>query len=210
MRWVEKHKMPGSYNRKDHFYNKAKSQGFRSRAYFKLEELSAKYKLFRTGFKVLDLGAWPGGWLQFAGKAVGPKGLVLGLDLVEIEAFAESHIKTLRGDACDPHVQQQAVALAGAKFDVVLSDMSPKLSGVREADSAAAVALAEAALSACRFCLKEDGALVIKLFKGVGTEEFVRGARSSFKKLAREELEASRKTSNEYYLVGRGFRISNV
>jgi 23S rRNA (uridine2552-2'-O)-methyltransferase len=198
--------MAGTYNRKDSLYNRAKEQGFRSRAYFKLEELNRKYKLLKPGSRVLDLGAWPGGWLQYTEKTVGPNGVCVGIDLVEIEAFSSNYIKVLAGDVGDPGVLREALVLAGGKFDVVLSDMSPKLSGIREADNAAVLGLAELALASASDCLTAGGGLVIKVFKGGDTEAFVRRLKPLFGRLAREELDSSRKTSNEFYVVGLGYR----
>jgi 23S rRNA (uridine2552-2'-O)-methyltransferase len=202
--------VPGSYKRKDSFYAKAKEEGVRSRAYYKLEELNGKYHILKPGYRVLDVGAWPGGWLEYAAKAVGLSGYAVGVDLVEIEPFAAKQIGLIKGDAREGRVIREALALAGGQFDVVLSDMSPKLSGIREVDSVAVLELAELALQVAGSGLKRGGSMVIKVFKGGGTDEFVSQARRCFRKLVREELESSRKTSNEYYLVGSGFTSNNV
>jgi 23S rRNA (uridine2552-2'-O)-methyltransferase len=195
-----------SYDRKDKYYNLAKEQGFRSRAAFKLKELDKKYKLLERGFKVADLGAWPGGWMQVAAQTVGPRGLVVGIDLAEIEEFQDDNVLTIVGDVRDEEVILKAKEAASGYYDLVLSDMSPKLIGIKEADRAGAVGCAELALWACEELLKTDGTLVIKVFKNNETDEFVKVMRKSFTKIVRSELETTRKTSDEYYCLGFGFK----
>lgn len=198
--------MPGKYERKDHLYEKAKDTGLRSRAAFKLSEIDKKFKIFKRGFKILDLGAWPGGWLQVAGEAVGSEGLVVGIDLKQIEDLALSNIKVLCGDVREESLIQEALRIAGAQFDVLLSDMSPKLTGVREIDQIACVGCAELALWGASLTLKSGGTFIAKVFKSQETEGFVKSTRPLFNKLVREELDSSRKTSNEFYLIGLGYK----
>ena len=199
--------MSSEYNRKDHLYEKAKSEGYRSRAAYKLKELNQRFKLFNSGGKILDLGAWPGGWIQVAAEVVGPKGIIVGLDLVELEPFAEENVHLLVGSANDPELINQALALLGGNCDAVLSDMSQKLTGIKEADQAGSVACGEAALAAAERGLKRGGHMVVKVFKGNDTDQFVKSLRSRFNKISRAELDASRTTSNEYYIVAQGFGV---
>lgn len=198
--------MSGSYNRKDHLYHKAKSDGYRSRAAYKLEELNKRYGILKHGFKVLDLGAWPGGWMQIASRHVGYLGKVVGIDLAEIEAFDGTNIKVITGDVRDEENLSAALEWAGGRFDVVISDMSPKLSGIKEADRYGAVACAELAIWAAHHTLRSGGNVVIKVFKGNETEEFVKSIRPLFNKVARVELDSTRKTSNEFYIAAFGFK----
>ena len=198
--------MPGQYNRQDHYYLEAKGKGFRSRAAYKLLEIEKRRRLIKQGYKVLDLGAWPGGWIQVAASKVGSTGIVIGVDLVGLEPFAEPNVHLIVGDASARTVIAQALGIAGQKFDVVMSDMSPKLSGVKEADRAALIACADAAVMACRESLRIGGAVIIKVFKSNETETFVKSVRPLFNRLDRIELEATRKTSREFYLVGCEFR----
>lgn len=198
--------MSGRYNRKDRLYRKAKEEGFQSRAAYKLVEVQKKYKLLKSGAKVLDLGCWPGGWLQVASELVGDRGTVVGLDLAECEISISNNVKTLIGNANDPEALARCMELAGALFDVVLSDMSPKLSGIREVDQAASVECAQMARAACKTCLRGKGSLVIKLFKGPSSDEFVRDLKGEFVKLHRCELDATRSTSNEFYIVALEFK----
>ncbi len=196
--------MSGQYERKDHLYKKAKSQGIRSRANFKLEELNDKYKLLRQGHKVLDLGAWPGGWLQFILNCIGPSGKAVGIDLVEIDDLNDRRVKTIQGDVLDEAVISQALEFCGGNFNLVVSDMSPKLSGVRESDQARSVALNELAAEVAERTLLKGGNFVCKTFKGHETDLLFKKIKPKFNKLLRSELDSSRKTSNEYYIVGLG------
>lgn len=195
------------YNRKDHLYKKAKEEGFRSRAAYKISEIDQKYKILKRGSKVLDLGCWPGGWIQIAAQRVGPDGLVVGIDLVELEPFPDlAQVQLVVGDARDEANQEQMRALAGGQFDVVLSDMSPKLTGIKEADQAGTVACAELAAYIAQRMLAKGGALVMKVFKGNETEQFIRSIRSQYEKIVRTELDSSRNTSNEFYVVAFGYK----
>lgn len=198
--------MSHNYDRKDHYYQKAKDEGYRSRAAFKLIELNKKFKLFRKGGAVLDLGAWPGGWLQVAGKAVGRDGVAVGIDLVKLESFEDGNIVTFCGDVRDDQIMADAIKVAEHHFDVVLSDMSPKLSGIKELDAAATVGCAELAFYVSQKALKHGGTLVIKMFKNSDADQFVKQHRPYFTKVQRVELDSTRKTSNEFYFVGTGYK----
>ena len=124
------------YKRKDAFYKKAKQAGYRSRAAYKLRELSHSFGLLRPGQRVIDLGAWPGGWLQVAAELVGPQGRVIGIDLVPIAPLKTDNVTVIQGDATDPDQQRRLLSLLDGPADILLSDMAPKLSGVRERDEA--------------------------------------------------------------------------
>lgn len=198
--------MAGRYQRKDHLYRKAKAEGARSRAYYKLQELDRKYHLLHSGDFVVDLGAWPGGWLQYISKRVGNQGLAVGIDLAPIKEFSIPNIKVLQGDVRDDICLDAALKLSGRRFDVVLSDLSPKLSGVPEVDQAAATHLASAALAAARRTLRPGGAFTAKVFMSGEAQEFVQEVQAVFNKCSREALQSSRKTSVEFYVVGLGFQ----
>jgi 23S rRNA (uridine2552-2'-O)-methyltransferase len=200
--------MAGSYNRKDHLHQKAKEEGFRSRASYKLQELQKKYSVIKNGNKVLDLGCWPGGWLQVASKLVGPHGLVVGIDLVETEPLYLNNVVTITGDARDEEIREEAIAAAEGPFDVIVSDMSPKISGIPEVDRTATVGLNELTLWMATQIGRPGSTVIMKVFKGNETEEFFRKEmRPSFEKVVRTELDATRKTSSEFYLVGFGLKI---
>jgi len=202
--------MAGKYDRKDHLHQKAKSEGYRSRASYKLIELDSKHRLLKPGGKVLDLGAWPGGWLQVAAKKVGKSGLVVGVDLVEIEELSYSQVVTITGDIRDDEVIAQVLKLSQGGFDFVMSDMSAKLTGIRDVDNLASVGLVEMALYMAQMTLLPGGNFVAKVFKSNEAEQFVKNSRALFNKVIRAELSSSRKTSNEYYVVGLGYKGEEI
>lgn len=196
-----------TYDRKDKYYEKAKEEGYRSRAAYKLLELQKKFKIIDYGNTIMDLGAWPGGWLQVGGKLVGGRGRAVGIDLVEMGGFHDDRIITIIGDVRD--LEELLPKFESTKdikaFDVILSDMSPKLCGIREIDQAKSVGCAELAMYVAEKWLKKGGWWVVKVFKGNDTEEFYRSIRKKFEKLHRVELDSTRKTSDEFYLVGKGW-----
>lgn len=194
-----------AYKRKDGFYARAKAEGYRSRAAYKLQELARRYQLIRRGDHVVDLGAWPGGWLQVASELVGPSGVVVGVDLVAIEPLGLTNVVTLVGDAGDAAVQEQIREHSRGRIDVVLSDMAPKLSGIRDRDIARSEALAEAAVGVAAALLGPGGRLLMKVFSGADAEA-LRLARGAFAAVKLTKPEASRRESAEMYLIASGRR----
>jgi 23S rRNA (uridine2552-2'-O)-methyltransferase len=189
----------------DEFVKLAQARGYRSRAVFKLEELHARERLFKPGMTVLDLGAAPGGWSQFAAERVGKSGRIIALDLLPVEAIPG--VTTIQGDFQEEAVLDQLIeTLAGQSVDLVLSDMAPNMSGMRVVDQSRAIYLAELALDTARRVLKPGGSFVVKLFHGAGFDEFQRDARCSFGSLANRKPKASRDRSREVYLVAKNFR----
>jgi 23S rRNA (uridine2552-2'-O)-methyltransferase len=194
------------YNRKDHFYRQAKSAGYRSRAAYKLVELAKRYRLINRGDHVVDLGAWPGGWLQVAADLVGDRGRVIGVDLAAIEPLANPVITCLRGDATSSTVQNEIRRLADDRVDVVLSDMAPKLTGIRATDEARAGALTEAAAAIAVSLLRTGGRLVVKVFSSPETDAVVARLERCFDGVKRTRPDASRAGSDEMYVVALGYR----
>lgn len=197
----------GNYKRKDHLYQRAKEEGYRSRAAYKLKELQQKYKLFRKGMRVVDLGSFPGGWLQVALEETAPDGCVLGIDLRDVEQLqsAGRSAIVLKGDLRDEKAVMEIAERTGGKVDVVLSDLSPNLTGVHFQDAARSAELVDAAFEvACRL-LKKGGSFVAKIFPGPECEELAKQMKKRFKTFSRPVLGASRKSSKELYFVGRGF-----
>lgn len=187
----------------DVYVQRAKSEGYRSRAAYKLLEIAARDKLLKPGMVVVDLGAAPGGWSQVARTQVGARGLVLALDLLEMEPLPG--VTFLQGDFReDAVVAALAAALAGRTIDLVLSDMSPNISGIAMSDQARVMHLAELALEFSAKHLKHGGNLLVKVFQGSGFEEFLRQMRTQFKSVAARKPEASRGRSSELYLLGKG------
>jgi 23S rRNA (uridine2552-2'-O)-methyltransferase len=195
-----------AYRRKDSFYARAKAAGYRSRAAYKLQELAKRYQLVRRGDHVVDLGAWPGGWLQVAAELAGPQGIVAGVDLVAIDPLPDRTIATLVGDAREAAVQEALRQRCRGRVDVVLSDMAPKLSGIRDRDSARAAELGEAALAIARALLSPGGRFLVKVFTGPETDALAAAARRCFTAVKLTKPEASRKESSELYLVCAGFQ----
>lgn len=189
----------------DVWVQRAKAEGYRSRAAFKLMQLQERDRLLRPGMTVVDLGATPGGWSQVASKIVGPAGRVIAVDLLELEPLPG--VRFIRGDfGEDSTLRQVEALLEGRAVDLVLSDMAPNMSGIGDVDQIRAIGLAELALDfACR-ALKPDGAFVVKVFHGAGFDDLVRAAKRSFKRVVVRKPEASRGRSSENYLLAQGLR----
>jgi 23S rRNA (uridine2552-2'-O)-methyltransferase len=189
----------------DPYVQLARKEGWRSRAAFKLMEIDDRDKLLRRGEVVVDLGAAPGGWSQVAFKRVGDGGLVLGLDLLEMEPIHGVHF--IQGDFRDDAVLHRLEEMLGKReVGLVLSDMAPNMSGVPLVDQARIMHLAELGLEFCKVHLKPDGAFLVKAFQGSDYEGFVRTMRESFRTVVVRKPDASRDRSPELYLLGRTLR----
>ena len=188
----------------DVFVQRARSEGYRSRAAYKLLEIATRDKLLKSGMVVVDLGAAPGGWSQVAQAQVGARGLVIALDVLEMAPLPG--VKFLQGDFReDAMLDAIGQALAGRKIDLVLSDMSPNISGISMSDQARAMHLAELALEFSGNQLKPGGNLLVKVFQGSGFQAFFRVMQARFDAVTTRKPEASRGRSNELYLLGRGY-----
>lgn len=185
---------------KDHYFRKAKKENFLARAIYKLEEIQKKHKILKPGFRVLDLGASPGSWIQLASSVVGPSGLVVGIDLKPIEHTFPKYVKTLQGDIFDAEFVE-----AGLRdyipFDVVMSDMAPSTSGIKVADSARSALLVERALEIARLVLKPGGSFLTKIFQGSEFHELLLETKKAFAQTRVIKPEASRKQSREIYIL---------
>ena len=182
----------------DSYVRKARAQGYRSRAAYKLLEIDARENLLRPGMTVLDLGAAPGGWSQVAAAKVQPGGRVVAIDLLPIAPI--SGVTVLQGDF------REKMPLEGEKADVVLSDVSPNLSGIGNVDQARALELSGAAIDLCRKVLKPDGVFLTKAFQGEAFEELVASVKRSFGKVKVVKPPASRGESSETYVLARNLR----
>jgi 23S rRNA (uridine2552-2'-O)-methyltransferase len=187
----------------DAYVKRARQEGYRSRAAYKLMEIDARDRLLRPGMTVVDLGAAPGGWSQVAAERVGPKGRVLALDLLQMTPLAG--VEFLQGDFRDADVEARlADALGSTGADLVLSDMAPNISGVAVTDQARSIELAELAMEfACKW-LKPGGRFLVKLFQGEGFEGFLKLMQARFRKVVVRKPGASRDRSSETYLLGSG------
>ncbi len=194
------------YERKDAFYHKAKREGYRARSAYKLLELNREFHFLHSGNRVVDLGSWPGGWVQIAAELVGKTGKVIGIDLVALDPVPLPNVTLLQGDATDPAQQERILALLGGPADVLLSDLAPKLSGIREVDEARAMALCRAALACASALLRPGGTFVLKVFMGPEHKEFLTEIRTRFATVKTTRLEATRKGSAEMYVVAAGLK----
>ena len=185
----------------DPYVREAKKQGYRSRAAFKLLQLDQKERLFRPGMLVVDLGAAPGGWSQVAAARVNPGGRVVAIDLLPIAPI--SGVTVLGGDFREEMLLR---SLEGAKADVVLSDVSPNLSGIGNVDQARALELTLAAIDFCRKALKPEGVFLLKAFHGEAFEELLASLRGAFRTVKAVKPPASRGESTETYVLARGLR----
>lgn len=197
-RWLKEHFS-------DPFVKKAQTEGMRSRAAYKLEEMLARDRLLRPDMVVVDLGAAPGGWSQQVRKQMGDRGRVLALDILDMPPLAG--VEFLHGDFREETVLSQFEAmLDGQPVDLVLSDMAPNKSGMDAVDQPRMMHLAELAMDFADHHLKPGGAFLIKLFQGVGFDEYVRELRRRYDKVSIRKPEASRKRSPEVYALGQGKR----
>lgn len=196
------------YQRKDTFYTRAKAAGYRSRAAFKLQQLVQRRRLLHRGDCVVELGAWPGGWLQVAAEYVGSEGKIVGVDLQAIQTLAEPNVITVVGDISEARTRELVAQTCGRKADVLLSDLAPKLTGVRARDEAQAHALADSVIQWAGCILRPGGTLIVKLFMGEALSQYVERLRAMFHSVHLTRPEATRKGSAEMYAVATGFRSS--
>lgn len=194
------------YNPHDRYFQKAKQEGYRSRAAYKLLELQQRYRILRPGDNVVDLGAAPGGWLQVAAKLVGERGKVVGVDLQQIQPLRDRQVLVIHGDASSTEVQQAICQSINGLADVVLSDMAPKLSGIRETDIARATELQRRALEIATALLRPGGLLVIKGFMSNEIAETTSALKRLFDKVQRTKPDATRHGSSEFYFIATNFR----
>ena len=189
----------------DPYVRKAQAEGMRSRAAYKLQQLAERDNLLKPGMVVVDLGSAPGGWSQVAGRAVGPEGRVVGVDLLEM--LPVPGVRFVQGDFGDDAVLIEVEKLLdGRAVDLVLSDMAPNMSGVASVDQARSIGLAELALDFAANHLKPQGNFLVKVFQGSGFETLVADIRRRFVQVMIRKPEASRSRSNEVYLVAKGLK----
>jgi 23S rRNA (uridine2552-2'-O)-methyltransferase len=199
------------YQRKDAFHQRAKREGYRSRAAYKLAELADRQRLLAPGAHVADLGCWPGGWLQVASERVGATGRVVGVDLAAIDPPLENaNVIAMTGDFSEPAILKAILDALGGPADVLLSDAAPKLTGIRDADRAHEEALLEAVAAALPILLRPGGDLLCKLLDSPEAEAIARRLSARFAEAKTLRPEATRKGSAERYLLGRGYRGAAV
>ena len=195
-----------AYQPKDAFYRKAKREGYRSRAAYKLVELNRRFRVIKPGDRVVDLGAAPGGWLQVAAELAGPKGKVVGVDLQLITPFREPNLIVLQGDITTEECIEKIREALAAPANCVLSDVSPRLTGIRDADISRSIELARMALKAACSLLAPGGNFLVKIFMSEELGAFSAEIKERFRSVDRTRPEATRKGSSEIYLCARSYR----
>lgn len=199
-RWLQRHVS-------DPFVKRAREEGYRSRAAYKLLEIDARDRLLRAGASVIDLGAAPGGWSQVAAAKVGAKGRVVAIDLLEMPA--PPGVQFIQGSFLDPAVRAAALAAAGGRVDLVLSDMMPNVSGIATADQARAAELVHEAIAFCGEVLKPGGAFLVKVFQGAEFAGILAELRRCFASVQTRKPAASRGESRETYLLARQPKVAD-
>jgi 23S rRNA (uridine2552-2'-O)-methyltransferase len=198
-RWMDEHVA-------DEFVQKAQQEGWRSRAVYKLQEIQEKDRLIKPGMTVVDLGAAPGAWSQYAAKLVGPRGRVIALDLLPMDPLGE--VEFIQGDFREEAtLAALEAALGDSRVGLVLSDMAPNISGMSSVDQPRAMYLAELALEFARSRLAPGGGAVIKVFQGEGSDALVAEARQLFETVRQRKPKASRDRSREFYLVAGNYGV---
>jgi len=196
-RWLKEHF-------DDPYVKKSQEDGYRSRASYKLLELHKKDRLFKSGMRVIDLGAAPGGWSQVAMDLVGEQGRIIASDILPMDAIPG--VRFIQGDFTEPQVFDSLMNEIDGKVDLVISDMAPNMSGNASVDIPNAMYLVELALDMARQTLMPDGSFVAKIFQGEGFDTVLSEMRQMFAKVYSRKPDASRARSREVYLVGIGYK----
>ena len=197
-RWLQEHF-------DDQYVKRSQEDGWRSRASYKLLEINEKDKLFRPGMRVVDLGAAPGGWTQVAAEIIGDSGRIVASDILPMDPIAGATF--VQGDFTEDRVLEEILEAIGSdEVDLVISDMSPNMSGAQSIDQPKAMYLVELALDLARQVLRKNGVFLAKVFQGEGFEEYLKDLRSSFTKVITRKPDASRARSREVYLLAKGFK----
>lgn len=189
----------------DEYVKMAQQQGYRSRAVFKLQEIQEKDRIIHADMNVIDLGAAPGGWSQYARQLVGKKHKVIALDILPMDPL--EGVDIILGDFREQEVLEQLYqVLDGAPINLVLSDMAPNMSGTRETDLPRALYLAELALDTAKTVLLPGGTFLVKVFQGAGFDAYHREVRNAFSQVVIRKPKASRPRSSEVYILAKGFK----
>ena len=189
--------------KKEYFYNEAKRKGYRSRSAFKLKQIQKKYKIIEKNDFVLDIGAAPGGWSQVVNEIISDKGKIIGVDLLSIEPI--DGVIFLQNDITKKSTIEKIQNIINNKIDVILSDVSPNISGNYSIDQAKSIYLCKNILLLADKILKENGNLICKIFMGEDFENFLKEFKIKFRYVKLYSPPASRKSSSEIYLIGKQF-----
>lgn len=197
--WVKERK-------REYYYRKAKEEKFRSRAAYKLLQAVEKYRFIKPSYVVVDLGAAPGGWTQASRRIVGSSGFVLGVDLKRMEPIDLPNVRTVIGDVTDSQITQNIRELLPRSADVVISDVSPNISGIWELDHARQIDLARQSLRIATSVLRLRGNFFVKVFQGDMLNDFVKEVKQHFSFVKLIKPKASRARSSELYVLGMNLR----
>jgi 23S rRNA (uridine2552-2'-O)-methyltransferase len=192
---------------KDHYFHKAKRNGYVARSAYKLEEIDKKHRIIRKGNFVLDLGCSPGSWLQYTSRIVGEEGEVLGVDLQPVTHSLPAHVRVLQADIFE--LTAKDLEISGGMVDVILSDMAPKTSGIRATDAQRSYALNQQVLQLAEELLRPRGMLLVKAFQGAPLGELRNTFINSFAKVKLCKPKSSRAESVEIFLLGMGKKQNN-
>jgi 23S rRNA (uridine2552-2'-O)-methyltransferase len=196
------------YKRKDSYYLKAKQEGYRSRAAYKLQQIVSAEKIVKAGDLVVDAGAAPGGWSQLLLSMVGPKGKVAAVDILEMEPLGGDNFRFWRRSLEEAGLPAEVVAFLGRKADLVLSDAAPNTTGSAFTDQARSADLVRIIFGFAKETLRPGGAFLAKIFTGAESDLVFKELQPHFDKVRRIRPEATRKESFELYLIGKGFKIT--
>jgi len=196
-RWYQEKK-------KEHFYKKAKKEGYRARSAYKLKDIQKKFSLIKKNDFVLDLGCAPGGWSQITREIIGNNGKIIGVDISSVKSMRG--VFFIKGDMTeDDTVKEIEQVLGNKNVDVVLTDMSPDISGNYDMDQARSIYLCKKAFETAQVFLKSNGNFVCKAFEGKDMDEFFKVLKNKFRDVKRFSPKSSRKSSSEIYIIGKGF-----
>lgn len=199
--------MAKPFVRKDRFYFKAKEEGYPARSAYKIMELDDRFKIFKRGFTVVDLGCAPGGWLKVGLERLGDKGTLIGLDLLPIKISPNPRLHFIQGDFLESEMQQRILELSPHGANWVLSDMSPNISGIKFRDEFESYELCLKAFQFAQKILRHGGSFLFKVFPGPELEGLRKELKKKFKKIVTVLPEATRKSSTEIYIVCQNFRV---
>ena len=192
--------------RHDHYFNRARQENYPARSVYKLQEMDASFKLFKSGQKVLDLGATPGSWTLYAASKVGLKGRVVSVDINPTDTTFPENVTFLVADALEPGAELTELLESVKPFHLVISDMAPNTTGNRVTDQTRSLELVEQALALAGTCLIQGGHFIAKVFMGPDVKPFMDSMRGAFEKVKTAKPKSSRSESFEQFIVGLGFR----
>lgn len=184
----------------DHYFKKAKKEGYAARSAFKLEEIDKKHKLLKSGSRVIDLGCYPGSWMQYVSRKIGDGGLVLGIDRTELQIPLKKNMQFIHSDINE--LDFNCLGQAADRFDLVLSDMAPNTTGIKNVDTARSLQLCQMALMVAEERLHQKGAVLVKILRGGTFDELLAQMRSEYRIVKTIKPKSSRKESKEIFVLG--------